>query len=64
MKTIVIIVSPDGNTRLETNGFSGAGCRDASLAIERALGDKADEQLTPEFYQSTSTEQRHVQQRD
>ncbi|MCH7727466.1 MAG: DUF2997 domain-containing protein, partial [Planctomycetes bacterium] len=30
MKTIEIIVSPTGETKIETKGFSGAECRDAS----------------------------------
>ena len=64
MKTIIVIVSPEGNARLETKGFAGAGCRDASRAIERALGSQTSEQLTPEFHQTASTEQHHVQHSD
>ena len=64
MKTIIVIVSPVGNTRLETKGFAGTDCRDASRFIEQALGEAAAEQLTPEFHQIVSTEQRHVQHRD
>jgi hypothetical protein len=49
-KTIEIIVSPTGETRLETKGFAGSGCLDASRLLEQALGAKAGEQLTAEFY--------------
>ena len=50
MKTIEIIVSPQGETRLETKGFAGSSCRDASRLLEQALGTKTNEQLTPEFH--------------
>ena len=38
MKTIEIIVSPKGETRVETNGFAGGECREASKFIEESLG--------------------------
>lgn len=49
-KTIEIIVAPDGTTRVETKGFSGGECREASRFIEQTLGQRLGEQLTPEFY--------------
>lgn len=59
-RTIEIIVSPDGKTRVETKGFAGSECREASRFVERALGIQVDEQLTAEFYQTTqSQEQTH-----
>ncbi len=61
-KTIEIIVSPTGETRLETKGFSGSSCRDASKLIEEALGQRSDEQLTPEFHTTQSTGQQVRQQ--
>ncbi len=51
MKTIKIIVSPTGETRVETKGFTGGECREASRFIEQALGKRVSEQLTSEFYQ-------------
>lgn len=56
-KTIEIIVSPDGKSRVETKGFAGADCREASRFLEKALGQQLDEQLTPEFYASTTEQQ-------
>jgi hypothetical protein len=50
MKIIEIIVSPTGETRLETKGFAGSSCQDASRLLEQALGARAGEQLTAEFY--------------
>ena len=51
MKTIEIIVSPSGETKVETRGFTGGECREASRFIEQALGQRTAEQLTAEFYQ-------------
>jgi hypothetical protein len=55
-KIIRIIVGPKGETRIETRGFSGGACREASRFIEQALGQPVSEQLTAEFYQSQSTD--------
>jgi len=52
-KTIEIIVSPKGETRVETRGFAGGECREASKFVEEALGKRAGETLTSEFYQAT-----------
>jgi hypothetical protein len=46
-----VIVSPKGETRVETKGFAGSSCREASRFLEQALGVGATEQLTSEFYQ-------------
>lgn len=56
-KTIDIIVAPDGQTRVETRGFIGSACRDASRFIEQALGQPTGETLKAEFYQTAATEQ-------
>ncbi len=62
MKTIEINVAPDGKTRVETKGFSGGECREASKFIEQALGRHLNEQLKPEFRQTASTDQRTREQ--
>ena len=54
MKTIEIIVDRQGNSRLQTKGFAGSSCKDASAELEKALGQIAEEKLTAEFYQSAS----------
>ncbi len=51
-KVIEITISPTGETKVETKGFSGGECRDASRFVEQALGQRTAEQLTGEFYQS------------
>jgi hypothetical protein len=58
MKTIEIIVAPNGQTSVETKGFTGSECRQASEFIETALGSRNGEQLTIEFYAQESEPQR------
>jgi len=50
LKTIEITVSPKGETQVETAGFTGNECRDASKFIESALGKSVGETLKPEFH--------------
>jgi hypothetical protein len=61
-KTIEITVSPKGETKVETKGYSGAEYRDASKFIEQALGQRTDEQLTAEFHLGQQTGQVNQQQ--
>jgi Protein of unknown function (DUF2997) len=56
-KIIRVIVSPKGETKVETKGFSGGECREASRFIEHALGQSVGEQFTAEFYQEQAAEQ-------
>ena len=49
-KTIEIIITPSGESRVETKGFSGSECRDASRFLESALGKTTSERLTAEFH--------------
>jgi hypothetical protein len=57
MKTIEITISAKGETKVETKGFTGAECRQASRFIEQALGQRTAEKLTAEFHQDQSTGQ-------
>jgi hypothetical protein len=50
LKTIEITINPTGQNSVETKGFSGAECREASKFIETALGQRTGERLTGEFY--------------
>ena len=54
---IEIIVSPQGQTKMQTKGFSGSSCRDASKFLEEALGQRTEETLTSEFYASQDVTQ-------
>ncbi len=58
MKTIEIIVSPQGELTLQTKGFAGASCREASKALEQALGAVRSEKATAEMYQAATTSQK------
>ena len=49
-QTIEVIVSPTGETKVQTKGFAGPSCRDASRFVEEALGQRSGEQFTSEFY--------------
>ena len=55
---VEITVRPDGSTTVQTRGFAGPSCREASRFIERALGKATGEQLTAEYYQ-TNPQQQH-----
>lgn len=44
-----------GTVLVETQGFVGKACKDATADLERALGMKTSDRNTPEF------EQKHVQ---
>ena len=52
MKTIEIIINPKGEATVQTKGFAGSSCKDASRFIEHALGEKVSEQSTAEMYQT------------
>jgi len=56
-QTIEIIVNADGGTSVQTRGFGGSTCRDASRFLEQALGNRTDEKLTAEFYAGTQQTQ-------
>ena len=61
MKTIEIVVSPTGQTQVQTKCFTGSECRAASEFIEKALGQRTSEQLTSEFHQQAGQQQSHQQ---
>lgn len=50
-KYIDATISRDGSVKIETTGFSGSACKDASLAYEQALGVKTSEVMTTEASQ-------------
>ncbi len=62
MRIIEVLISPNGETRLETKGFAGASCRAASELLERALGQTTGEQLTSEFHAGSTATGLHEQQ--
>lgn len=62
MKTIEIIVDKQGQTRLETRGFQGSACKDASRLLEKALGTVASDKPTAEFYSQPVNQTQRIQE--
>lgn len=62
MKTIEIIVDQQGQTRLETKGFSGNACRDASRLLEKALGTTTSDKSTAEYYSQPANQTQQIQE--
>jgi hypothetical protein len=58
LKIIEVIVSPQGEVNVQTKGFAGSSCREASQFIEQALGQRTGEQLTAEFHQGQAQQQK------
>lgn len=55
MKPVIeVVIDTHGSVRVQTKGFAGAACRQASAQLERALGLRTAESLTAEFHQSQS----------
>lgn len=53
MKEIIVKIQPDGKIVVQTKGYQGAECLDASKAIEEALGEVGETKYTTEFYEET-----------
>lgn len=51
-RVIEVIVSPTGETTVQTKGFTGGDCLKATQFLEQALGVKTTDRLTTEFYES------------
>ena len=60
-RILEVIVSPQGETTVQTKGYAGADCLQASKFLEQALGVVTNDQKTSEFYQ-TETTQQHLNQ--
>lgn len=56
-KIIEVIVSPKGETTVQTKGFTGSDCLQASKFLEQTLGISSGEQKTGEFYATAQTDQ-------
>ena len=54
-KLIEVFVLPDGKTKVQTKGFAGGNCREASKFLESALGHVTSDKLTAEFFHTHST---------
>ena len=60
-RIIEVVVSPQGETTVQTRGYAGSDCLQASRFLEQALGFVATDRKTGEYYQAEAAEQ-HLQQ--
>jgi hypothetical protein len=56
-RIIEVTVSPQGETTVQTKGYAGSECRQASRFLEQALGATLQDRNTAEFYAEPQTEQ-------
>lgn len=61
-RIIEVTVSPKGETSIQTKGYAGGDCLQASKFLEQTLGVVAKDVKTGEFYAATQTDQ-HVEQK-
>jgi hypothetical protein len=60
-RVIEVIVSPTGEVTVQTRGYAGSDCVQASKFLEQALGVTTADHKTAEYYQ-TQTAQQQIQQ--
>ena len=56
-RLIEVTVSPTGETTVQTKGYAGPECRQASKFLEQALGVAVQDRNTAEFYSDTQVHQ-------
>jgi hypothetical protein len=61
-RIIEVIVSPTGETTVQTKGYAGADCLQATRFLEQALGVTTADAKTAEYYEAAGNEQQ-VQQK-
>lgn len=57
MKSIEIIINPDGQLTINAAGFQGADCEQATAFLEQALGDVGQKQRKPEWFRRVERNQ-------
>ena len=61
-RMIEVLVSPKGEATVQTKGYAGSDCLQASKFLEQALGVVATDRKTAEFYQAAATTEQQIQQ--
>jgi hypothetical protein len=61
-RIIEVVVSPTGETSVQTKGYSGNACLQASQFLEQALGLVTQEQKTAEYFQPAEIPQQQENQ--
>ncbi len=56
-RVIEVVVSPTGETTVQTKGYAGGDCLQASNFLEQSLGVVAAERRTDEFYETQAVRQ-------
>jgi hypothetical protein len=56
-RVIEVTVSPQGEATVQTKGYAGSDCLQASKFLEQALGVIIAERTTAEFFQAAPVEQ-------
>jgi hypothetical protein len=56
-RVIEVTGSPAGEATVQTKGYAGPACLEASRFLEQALGVRTAEAQTAEFHQSATAEQ-------
>jgi hypothetical protein len=56
-RVIEVTVSPTGETSIQTKGYTGGACLQASKFLEQALGTPNSDRKTSEFYQTNEVAQ-------
>lgn len=52
MPQVIVTIDATGQTTIETRGFRGRECQQATADLERALGLKTDDRVTKEMFQA------------
>jgi hypothetical protein len=60
-KVIEVTVSSKGDATVETKGYSGSDCLQASKFLEETLGVVVNDQKLHEYFQSSSIQQEATQ---
>jgi hypothetical protein len=62
MPELIVHISPQGQITLQTHGFRGTTCQEATRALEKSLGLKTSELPTSEMFQQQTMPQTLHQQ--
>jgi transposase len=55
MAEIIIDILPDGEVKMEGNGYQGKSCDEAMAHFEKSLGVVSNRKNKPEYYQGVRT---------
>jgi Protein of unknown function (DUF2997) len=58
MKSVIVEINPEGEIKIETVGYKGNACTQATVAMEKALGSVTSRKHKPEFYATGTVQQK------